>query len=313
MKSLKCTRRQGLIAAAGAWLAACTRKSRTPEPNMMNALSPTQMPVVFVPHGGGPWPFMDEAAFGPESGYAPLRSYLETLLTCAPTRPKALCIISAHWEAPRPTLLSGTAPPMLYDYSGFPKETYEVQWPAPGAPEVAKRARDLLSQAKIDCDLDPDRGFDHGTFVPMALSVPDADIPTTQLSLKAGLHPQEHLEIGRALAPLRSEGVLFVGSGMSFHNMRAFMAAVRGQDHEALSQAAAFDGWLAETIALPAAERDLRLCTWSEAPGALACHPREEHLMPLMVVAGLAGDDVGRTRFRGELIGAPVLATQFGG
>jgi len=280
---------------------------------MSDVKTPPRMPVVFLPHGGGPWPFMDEGAFGASSGYAALRTYLESLLSCAPVRPSAICVISAHWEAPRPTLMSSPQPPMLYDYSGFPPQTYEVKWPAPGAPQVAAKAQALLSKAGIDCDLDPDRGFDHGTFVPLSVSLPKADIPSTQLSLKAGLHPEEHIAIGHALSPLRSEGVLFVASGMSFHNMRAFMAAMRGQGHAALGDARRFDEWLAETVALPTRARDERLAAWQQAPGARASHPREEHLIPLMVAAGLAGEDVGHTAFRGSVIGAPVLAAHFGG
>src|SRR5690606_22687549 len=130
--------------------------------------------------------------------------------------------ISAHWEQEVATLMSASHPEMLYDYSGFPPQTYEIKWPAPGDPQLAGEVQSLLAEAGIPSELDAQRGFDHGTFVPLALSYPQADIPTLQLSLLAGLDPAEHLRLGRALAPLRDEGVLILGSGMSYHNMRGF-------------------------------------------------------------------------------------------
>jgi aromatic ring-opening dioxygenase catalytic subunit (LigB family) len=215
-------------------------------------------------------------------------------------------VISAHWEAPVPTVMTSARPPMLYDYYGFPPESYTLQWPAPGEPALAARVRALLGAAGIESAEDARRGFDHGTFVPLKLAYPDADVPTVQLSLQRGLDPARHLAIGRALAPLREEGVFLVGSGMSYHNMGGF------GDPRALSVSETFDAWLRDTTARDPRDRDARLTAWASAPAARGAHPREEHLLPLMVIAGAAGDDVGRASFGGKIMGVRLSAHQFG-
>jgi aromatic ring-opening dioxygenase catalytic subunit (LigB family) len=194
---------------------------------------------------------------------------------------------------------------MLYDYYGFPEAAYKIEWPAPGAPTLATRVRHLLGERHIKSAEDPKRGFDHGTFVPLKLSVPGADIPTTQLSLVRGLDPKTHLEIGRALAPLRAEGVLIVGSGMSYHNMRGFGSRA---GYEA---AKLFDAWLAHAMAQTPADRAALLERWEEAPAARACHPREEHLLPLHVVAGAGEAGKPSIPFRDALLGTTVSAIHF--
>ena len=163
----------------------------------------TRLPTVFLPHGGGPWPFMDDSVFGAPGMWDHMRTYMTALGLVPPAPPQAVLVVSAHWEAEVPTLMAAARPPMLYDYYGFPPETYEVEWPAPGAPELAEEIRERLEAAGIAAATDAVRGFDHGTFVPLALAYPEANIPTTQLSLQAGLDPRRHIEIGRALAPLR--------------------------------------------------------------------------------------------------------------
>jgi len=190
--------------------------------------------------------------------------------------------------------MTAAHPPMLYDYYGFPPESYEITWPAPGAPELAARVRELLNTAGITSGVDAERGFDHGTFVPMKLAYPDPDIPVLQLSLVTGLDPAKHLALGRALAPLRDEGVYIIGSGLSYHNLRAFHASAREPAH-------AFDAWLQDVVPRPQAERDRALAEWSKAPSARAVHPREEHLLPLMVVAGAAGADRATLGFSGTM------------
>ena len=220
--------------------------------------------------------------------------------------PRALLVISAHWEAEVPTLMTSPNPPMLYDYYGFPPAAYEIRWPAPGAPWLGARVQTLLAEADIPSEVDDQRGFDHGTFVPLGRSFPRADVPTVQLSLKRGLDPELHLAVGRALAPLRDEGVFIIGSGMSYHNMRGFGAP------QSDAEARAFDAWLRETIALPRDERDQRLIAWESAPNARRVHPREEHLLPLMVVAGAAGDDRGSVPFSGKVFGKAISAAHFG-
>jgi len=263
-----------------------------------------RFPVVFIPHGGGPWPFV-RVPFGSEAEQAQLASYLRSVRNLPAEPPRALLVISAHWEEPEPTVMNGARPPLLFDYYGFPAEAYQLTWPAPGEPALAARVRELLSAAGIASASNAERGFDHGTFVPLKLAYPDAEIPTVQLSLKAGLDPKEHLAIGRALEPLRSESVFIIGSGMSYHNMRAMNA----QGRPAASE---FDAWLRDAATRPAAERDARLAEWTSAPSARGAHPREEHLLPLMVVAGAAGNDQGRLAHHGTLLGLEFSAYAFG-
>jgi len=259
----------------------------------------SRLPVVYLPHGGGPWPFVDMPMFGDLSG---MRSYLEGLRHLA--EPRAVLVISAHWEAPVPTVQTAAEPPLLFDYYGFPKESYELTWPAPGNPELASRVRELLSAAGLESAEDASRGFDHGTFIPLKLTWPDPKIPTIQLSLKNGLNAAYHVAMGRALEPLRDEGVLILGSGMSYHNMRGFGSA--------LEVSKQFDNWLGETAALDQAARDDRLANWEQAPGARQCHPREEHLLPLMVIAGAAGADVGTVPYSEVAMGVQLSAIHFG-
>jgi aromatic ring-opening dioxygenase catalytic subunit (LigB family) len=263
-----------------------------------------RLPVVYVPHGGGPWPFV-KVGLGSDSEQAQLASYLRSVPDLPKSPPRALLVVSAHWERPRPTVMSNAAPPLLFDYYGFPPEAYELTWPAPGEPTLAARVRQLLGAAGIESDADPERGFDHGTFVPLKVAYPDAQIPTVQLSLKAGLDPREHLAIGRALAPLRDEGVFIVGSGMSYHNMRAFGAQGR-------PASSSFDAWLRDSVKRTASERDARLADWQAAPAARSAHPREEHLLPLMVIAGAAGTDQGRLAYHGSFLGVEISGYDFG-
>jgi aromatic ring-opening dioxygenase catalytic subunit (LigB family) len=262
------------------------------------------MPAVFVPHGGGPWPWV-ETPFGDKAELGALAAYLRSIRSLPKTPPKAVLIVSAHWEGPVATVMTGEHPPMLYDYFGFPPESYTLTWPAPGDPKLARRAGDLLSAAGIESAANAERGFDHGTFVPLKLAFPDADVPTVQLSLAAGLDPNKHLAIGRALAPLRDEGVLIVGSGMTYHNLRALNPQGR-------PAAEAFDAWLREAMALDPKRRDARLTEWESAPSARAAHPREEHLLPLMVVAGAAGADRGALAYSGTILGLRLSAFHFG-
>ena len=236
-----------------------------------------------------------------------LQAYLETLPASLPARPDALLVISAHWEQPQPTVLAAARPGLLFDYTGFPAHTYEFTYPAPGAPQLAGRVRGLLRAAGIASDEESARGFDHGVFVPLKVSFPGADIPILQLSLQAGLEPARHLAIGKALEPLRDQNVLVIGSGLSFHNLQALgAAAVAGPARE-------FDRWLTASACAPTvAERDERLGRWTTAPYARLCHPREEHLLPLMGAAGAAGAARGRQTGSGTIWGKAISAYQFG-
>src|SRR4051812_9490284 len=227
-----------------------------------------RMPVVFIPHGGGPWPFVDIGF--PRDEVATLADYLRSVRTVPATPPKALLVISAHWEERTATVMAAERPPILYDYSGFPPESYRIAWPAPGDPALAARVRELLGAAGIDTAADGSRGYDHGTFIPLKLTYPEADVPTVQLSLVRGLDPATHLAIGRALAPLRDEDVFIVASGMTFHNLRAFW------DPRANAVSETFDAWLRDAMSREAAERDRLLTHWTDAPAARLAHPREE-------------------------------------
>jgi aromatic ring-opening dioxygenase catalytic subunit (LigB family) len=264
-----------------------------------------RMPTLFLPHGGGPCFFM-EWTMGPRDTWDRMAEWLRSLDASLPRTPSALLVISGHWETDVPTVLTASAPPLLFDYHGFPPHTYELTWPAPGSPELAARVQALLSSAGVRSEREPSRGFDHGVFVPLKVAYPDARIPTVQLSLQRNLDPAAHLAIGRALAPLRDEGVLIVGSGMSYHNMGGFMSAA-GREHSER-----FDAWLAAAVEKSPAERDAELEGWSTAPSARASHPREEHLLPLMVVAGAAGADAGKRVYRDEVMGVFVSAVRFG-
>ena len=270
-----------------------------------------RMPTVFLPHGGGPWPFIDESFFGGPQMWAHMKAYLEKLGKVPASAPKAVLLVSAHWEEPVPTVQSGAHPPMLYDYYGFPEAAYTVQWPAPGAPAVAEEIRHRLEAAGFRTHADPDRGFDHGTFVPMKLAYPEADMPTLQLSLQADLDPVAHLKLGRALAPLRDAGVFIVGSGMSYHNLGAFRAHMRGQPTSVADDSKAFDEWMVESMALEPNARETRLAEWTLAPAARESHPREEHLLPLHVIVGAAEDASASVPYRDQVMGAYVSAVHF--
>ncbi len=264
-----------------------------------------RLPTLFIPHGGGPCFFM-EWTMGPPDTWDNMANWLREVgqrYADATT----LLVISGHWEEQTATVMSGETPPLLFDYYGFPPHTYELSWPAPGAPGMAARVQGLLSDAGISTGEDPARGFDHGTFIPLKVAFPAAEIPTLQLSLDASLDAAVHLRIGRALAPLRDEGVLIIGSGLSFHNMQAMM-----RPGASLARSQRFDEWLKETCTGEPGGRDELLAAWQRAPEARYCHPREEHLIPLMVAAGAGSGESGRHIFSDQVMGAQVSAFEFG-
>jgi len=265
----------------------------------------TRLPTLFLPHGGGPWPFVD-MGIGTPAELEGLRGWLASVSRIPAQAPRALLVISAHWEEDKPTLMTAGKPGMLCDYYGFSPPSYQLTWPAPGAPELVERVSGLLRAGGFGVGLDPARGFDHGTFVPLKVAYPAPTIPTLQLSLQRGLDPAEHLALGRALAPLRDEGVFILGSGSTFHNLRAF------NHPDAPRAAAAFDAWLRATTLAPRAEREEALIAWASAPFARFCHPREEHLIPLMVCAGAGLDDAGSVPYARPFFGVATSAHQFG-
>lgn len=262
---------------------------------------PRRQPSLFIPHGGGPCFFMPD----PRGVWARMAAYLAALPSSLPEAPRAVLVVSGHWEEQAFVFGSAEAPPLIYDYYGFPPETYRLTWPAAGAPWLAERGAELLRAAGLPSTLDPARGYDHGVFVPLKVAFPAADVPVVQMSLHASLDPALHLTAGRALAPLRDEGVLVLGSGMSFHNLRAM------GDPRAEAPSKAFDRWLTEAVESDHAGRSERLIRWSHAPWARLCHPREEHLMPLMVAAG-ASTERGERDYGEVVLGGAVSAFRFG-
>ncbi len=267
------------------------------------------MPSLYISHGGGPCFFMDWPG-PPPNPWDPLAVYLRGTAGKLPHKPSAVLVVSSHWEEPVVTINTGAAPPLLFDYYNFPPHTYQLKYPAPGAPELAERVRQLLAQAGVPTGEEPARGFDHGVFVPFLLLYPDADVPVLQISLRHDLDPRFHLDFGRALMALRQEGVLIVGSGFSFHNLSAFF----GPNREILApESRRFDDWLTKVVeSSDSHARDAQLTDWANAPGGRACHPREEHLLPLMVAAGAAGPDRGRRVFAGDFLGLAYSCYQWG-
>lgn len=262
-------------------------------------------PTYFINHGGGPCFFLKPGPM--RSTWHDLETYLQGFIGRLAERPSAIVVVSGHWEASKPTVNAGARPSLLFDYAGFPDYTYALTWPAPGEPRLAARVRALLGDAGIDSAEDLTRGWDHGVFIPMKVLLPDADIPVVQLSLQRGLDPAQHLAIGRALTPLRSEGVLIIGSGQTYHNMQGFSVGTSQGD----PKAEAFDTWLRLQMA-SSSTRESALTHWEQAPGARHAQPHEDHLLPLMVVAGAASGEQGHVDFHGHALGKPISGFRFG-
>ncbi len=245
-----------------------------------NSVVDSLAPVLYMPHGGGPMPLLGD------KDHVAMVNFLKSIPTTF-KQPSAIVMVSAHWEASIPTITSGANPELIYDYHGFPEESYQIKYPAPGSPELAFTLGNMLGENNIQYTLDEQRGFDHGMFIPLKIMYPDADVPCIQLSLIDTLNAAEHIALGKSLARLREDNVLIIGSGLSFHNMGAFSdTSVESQKkcHE-------FDSWLIDTCTNQAHNQDHResqLSNWENAPSARYCHPREEHLLPLQVCFGAA-------------------------
>ena len=235
-----------------------------------------------------------------------MQDYLAQLIERLPERPRAMLIVSAHWEEPDFTVHKGDRPELLFDYYNFPPHTYSLNWNAPGAPELADRVAGLLREAGFPVAEERERGWDHGVFIPMKVARPQADIPVVQLSLRHDLDPAAHIAAGHALEPLRDEGVVIIGSGMSFHNMRVQDSQARTPSllwHAALNDAVMDDD---------PQRRSARVAAWDQLPEARFAHPREEHLLPLMVAVGAGGSDPARLDYDDAVRGWPVSAYRFG-
>jgi 4,5-DOPA dioxygenase extradiol len=201
-------------------------------------------------------------------------------------RPRAVLIASAHWETAVPMLTGHPRPETVHDFGGFPEALHRIRYPAAGAPDLAAEAVALLKEAGITAGVNGCRGLDHGAWVPLSWMYPEASVPVVQISLQPALGAARHFELGCALAPLASDGVLIVGSGHATHNLRDWMASPRPQ--EPLRYAQVFADWLYERLA---ARDTAALVRYRElGPGATRAHPSEEHFLPLLVAWGAAGD-----------------------
>ncbi|GMN89634.1 DODA-type extradiol aromatic ring-opening family dioxygenase [Francisella sciaenopsi] len=238
-----------------------------------------QHQTIFISHGGGPLPLLGD------KNHQELVNALQTLSQKF-KKPEAIIVISAHWEEPIVTITAKQNPSLIYDYYGFPEESYNIKYPAFGNPELANKLYNIFNNLKIPSKLDFDRGFDHGLFVPLKIMYPNADIPCIQISLNQNLDPSQHINIGEAISQLDQPNLLIIGSGFSFHNMRAFFNTSLDKNNEMNKS---FEKWLVDTCSnrnLTEQERTHKLINWEDAPNARYCHPREEHLIPLHVCYG---------------------------
>jgi 4,5-DOPA dioxygenase extradiol len=266
---------------------------------MDNKTSQSKAQIVYLSHGGGPLPILGDP------GHKAMLDFM-TRLPSRLKKPDAILVISAHWEEGPATLLGAQTPPMFYDYYGFPQEAYNITYPAPGNPKLAHQIAKLLNDNNIPSAIDPARGFDHGLFIPLKMMYPDADIPAIQLSLLRGLNPAAHIALGKALRGLMQENILVMGSGFSFHNMRAFSWQGTPAPDPAND---AFQDWLIHVCAGSMSQPDREKCLvdWESAPSARYCHPREEHLLPLHVCEGMAGG-LGTLVFDDSILGKRSVA-----
>lgn len=267
-------------------------------------MSRSKLPTYYVSHGGGPWPWLkEEMPF-----YSALETSLKGIASQYGNKPKAILMISGHWEENEFSVMSNPNPPMLYDYSGFPPHTYKIKYPACGVPELAHKIQTLARQAKIPLHLDSKRGFDHGAYCVAFPMYPAADVPMIQLSIKQSYDPETHLKLGEVLAPLREENILIIGSGLSFHNMNALM----GNDHKARLASHDFDEWLQKTLVHSSpTERRERLLNWESAPGARLAHPQEDHLLPLLIAVGAATNEKGSLIYHEKTFGGEIAVSSF--
>jgi aromatic ring-opening dioxygenase catalytic subunit (LigB family) len=266
-------------------------------------MSQQNLPTFFISHGGGPWPWLKK-----EMPYFDiLEASLVRMSTTLAVRPRAVLVVSGHWEESEFAIMTTERPKMIYDYGGFPAHTYKIQYPAAGSPEVAHEIHNLLVDAGIAHHLQADRGYDHGTFTPLAVMYPNADVPVLQVSIRSDYDPMAHVKLGRALAPLRKSNVLVVGSGLSYHNLRSF-----GGDEKTRLGSREFDDWLQSTLLRSSPEERLRrLVHWTDAPSARFAHPREDHLVPLFVAVGAAEAEPATTIYHQNDLMGGVTASSF--
>ena len=268
-------------------------------------MSASRWPTYFIPHGGGPCFFMDTPPGMPEDMWDNMADFLKGIDGDLGRRPRAVIVISAHWQTRVPTVHTNPKPDLLYDYYGFPEHTYQLTYPVAGVPELAKEIQTHLKAGGFETAEESQRGLDHGVFIPFKLIYPEADVPMVQLSMLSSNDPDAHYKLGQALKPLRDDGVLIVGSGLSYHNLRAFFSPMDKPEVKA------FDDWLTDSV-MSTEKRHERLNQWRSAPGALQSHPTPEHLLPLMVAAGAADGEPATHAYSGDVLGKAVSGYRFG-
>jgi len=269
----------------------------------MASTNATRLPVAFVSHGGGPSFFMEAAPgerfYDISKGSEAMKSLERLPKQLGAEKPKAIVVVTAHWESSHKVLVSGKPEytKLLYDYGGFPDHTYKIEYKAPAQPQLAKRITELLGNKGIGSELDTTRNWDHGVFVPLKIMFPAADIPVVAVSILQSYDPAVHIAIGKALEPLRDEGVLILGSGYATHN---FMGSAAGNRK--------FVDAASDVITNSTPElREKSFVEWDKLPGAREAHRQEDHLMPLHVVVGAAGEDKGKTVFRQDTGGGLMI------
>ena len=256
-----------------------------------------RQPTVYLCHGGGPWPWMQ----GPlRQMLHRLEQGLRALPAQLPARPSAIVVVSSHWEAPAFSFTAAAAPGMVYDFQGFPPETYRIRYASPGAPALASWAAELLRAAGLDAALSATQGYDHSTYSLLQPMLPEADIPVVQMSIQRSMRAEDHLRAGAALAPLRDENILLIGSGMSVHERGPLMATASPP----------FDQWLNDAVLSGTGRRRWQaLAAWEQAPHARDVHPSADHLLPLMVAAGAAQQDSAHCIYREKLLGTVAVSS----
>lgn len=257
------------------------------------------MPTFFISHGGGPWPWIAQW----QSNYAPLKKSLQQIVADLPAAPKAIVVVTAHWVADTFKISSAAQPSMIYDYYGFPAHTYQIDYPARGESLLARQMIEMLQGEGVTVHDDPERGFDHGSFVPLSVMFPQADIPVVQCSIRSDYDIQAHYQLGQSLQALREQGVLIIGSGLTYHNLRHF-------DEKGKTSSYEFEQWLFKVLQQKASVRHGALKHWEEAPYARQAHPQEDHLLPLWVALGAAHNgQVSRVSYQNNLMGSITAAS----
>lgn len=256
--------------------------------------------ILFITHGGGPWPILSFSGINEDDRLAML-SHFQSIDRVLQS-PKALIVISAHWESNPVNVNISPSPHLYFDYHGFPSEAYQLSWPVKNDVSLAHNVISAIEKAGIPVMKNDRRGYDHGVFIPLMAAYPDATIPVVEVSIHEALDVELHLQLGEALAPLLNNDVALIASGNSYHNIQNMFHP----NPEVIQAAQHFDEWVIQTASLSGQARWDALLNWKHAPYAKTCHPREDHLIPLMVAAGAAKDKPLTPVWHGGLNGIPL-------